>query len=375
MVPAVETVPLPLAFSVEGGAYIDAIPQRALDMRATSLAYRHGLPDPDYVCFPVAKDEAAFLAGKVQRGEVRARPAAGDRAIIESLKPNKGGNPAITELHHLDIVRLHRRVLTDDFRPLTLGVTFPGAPGKSFIAIRAHVGANGEPFPGFLPKAAQNPHFRLAPFIVIDESTRQEMRTAAGSASISLAARVSIVSRSPRPPRRSSRPSMKSTSPVFRTGTVRNARAMRYRPPCAAASSRNVCDLPAPGSPSRTTLGCVRNALNSPLRIPFALTLLWMNLSNNTVHGIFKTIDAPSQTASAELTLVGSRDDPDLSRIGAPGEEDEALASERHGPRRDRALAERVLAAVVKLVGVAEPGGGVQLPRLPCRCLTVERRV
>ncbi len=110
------------------------------------------------------------------------------------------------------------------------------------------------------PRSSKNGSRETMSLSPSQSAPRQEIRTAAGSASINLAARVSTVSRSPRPPRRSSRPSMNRISPVALTGRVRNARAVRYRPRHATASSLNACDLPEPGSPSRTMLGCARNA-------------------------------------------------------------------------------------------------------------------
>src|SRR4051794_35545949 len=53
IVVAVEKASLPLSFLVETGAYINAI-RSSLDILATSLAYRYGVPKPDKCYFPFA---------------------------------------------------------------------------------------------------------------------------------------------------------------------------------------------------------------------------------------------------------------------------------------------------------------------------------
>lgn len=89
---------------------------------------------------------------------------------MKSLKPYGGGNDALWALHQLDILRKHRRLLNVDSRAATLSVRFKGAPGERYIPIAAYVGANGETALGFLPKAACNAQFQIAPFIVIQEA-------------------------------------------------------------------------------------------------------------------------------------------------------------------------------------------------------------
>ena len=117
LIVAVEKEPFPLKFSVEFGVYLNAI-WSSLDILATSLAQRHGVPRPDSASFPIAKSEAVFLAGKDFKGAelIKGLPAS-ERALIEGLKPYKGGNDLLWSLHNLDIVRKHRRLLTIEVTP------------------------------------------------------------------------------------------------------------------------------------------------------------------------------------------------------------------------------------------------------------------
>ena len=62
---AIQKESLPLLFNVEMGAYVNAI-RSSLDLLATALAYRCGVPKPDEAYFPVGKSGAAFRAGQVK---------------------------------------------------------------------------------------------------------------------------------------------------------------------------------------------------------------------------------------------------------------------------------------------------------------------
>ena len=107
---AVENEPLPLKFNVEVGAYINAI-RSALDLLATALAERYRVPKPEDAYFPVAKSATAFAAGNYKGSKfVKGLPPT-ERAIIEDLKPYKGGDRLLWSLHDLDIIRKHRRLI------------------------------------------------------------------------------------------------------------------------------------------------------------------------------------------------------------------------------------------------------------------------
>src|SRR5438270_110406 len=97
---------LPIAFSVEAGAYINAT-RSSLDILAMALVRRHGLLiEERRVYFPITESEEAFL--KKGGAPLLQQLPEEDRAKLFSLKPYRGGNAALWALHHLDIVRKHR---------------------------------------------------------------------------------------------------------------------------------------------------------------------------------------------------------------------------------------------------------------------------
>jgi hypothetical protein len=126
---------LPLSFSVEAGAYINAI-RSSLDILAMALVRRHSVViSEDQVCFPIFRSEAAFNEKK--GGQLLQRLPERERTIIEALRPYPEGNSDLWTLHRLDIVRKHKRLLDvrlqplhmsmegslkpDDFKPLPIG--------------------------------------------------------------------------------------------------------------------------------------------------------------------------------------------------------------------------------------------------------------
>jgi hypothetical protein len=119
---AVEKELLPLSFNVEVGAYINAI-RSGLDILAFALVRRYNLDIPeDRVMFPIARSEETFRNRSWQgRPFLEALPAR-DREIIETLKPYQGGSAGLWTLHHLDIVRKHRRLLTAVLRPISISL-------------------------------------------------------------------------------------------------------------------------------------------------------------------------------------------------------------------------------------------------------------
>ena len=115
--------PIPTDIHVEVGCLINKI-RSSLDLLATSLAHRFGVPRPDEAYFPVAKSAAAFASGDYKGSKfVKALPAS-EIASIETLKPYDGGNPALWSLHQLDIMRKHRRLLGAIAGPSRFIITF-----------------------------------------------------------------------------------------------------------------------------------------------------------------------------------------------------------------------------------------------------------
>jgi hypothetical protein len=129
-----EKAPLPLAFQVEAGAYINAI-RSSLDILAATLANRHCQSLIDYAYFPVASSQQAFFTGNYKGSNfVRALPVR-ERNIIEMLSPYKDGNNLLYGLHLLDVVRKHQRLLGVEVRPYHLVVSGWGDTTKAFTPV------------------------------------------------------------------------------------------------------------------------------------------------------------------------------------------------------------------------------------------------
>ena len=125
---------LPLAFQVEAGAYINAI-RSSLDILAVTLANRHCRALVDAAYFPVAKSAAFFAAGQYKGAKfVRALPEK-ERAVIEFLRPYKGGNNLLYPLHNLDIVRKHQRLLGVEVQPQMFIVSGWGDTVNAFTPV------------------------------------------------------------------------------------------------------------------------------------------------------------------------------------------------------------------------------------------------
>jgi hypothetical protein len=118
--------PLPRVFNVEFGAYVNVI-RTALDMLAVTLAERYRLVEQgrisnlSEVYFPIAKSAHAFASGNPKgRKFVNALPDV-ERLKIEALQPYQGGHKYLWNLHHLDIVRKHHRLIELSARPVGFG--------------------------------------------------------------------------------------------------------------------------------------------------------------------------------------------------------------------------------------------------------------
>jgi hypothetical protein len=167
---AVEKEPLPRAFNVEAGAYLNVI-RSALDILAVSLAQRHGITRIDRVYFPILKSEAEFRAGKYKGAELINGLPAPERNIIKSLEPYKGGNDSLWALHQLDIRRKHHRLVAVGHHPARLSVIQGGDDG--FVALRNFTGyitSNDETILGLYAKSAPKPKLQYTPEIFIAES-------------------------------------------------------------------------------------------------------------------------------------------------------------------------------------------------------------
>ncbi len=136
---ALEKEFLPVAFSVEAGAYINMI-RSGLDILAMALTRRHNHPIPeDRVSFPIADNEEAFFK---KGGALLQHLPEEERAklLASSLTAGEMRRAALWALHRLDIVRKHRRLLDVQIRPIHLWMEGSLKPGD-FKPI------HGEPFP------------------------------------------------------------------------------------------------------------------------------------------------------------------------------------------------------------------------------------
>jgi hypothetical protein len=171
---------LPLSFNVEVGAYINAL-RSGLDILAAALVRRHRLPfDEDEVYFPIARSEATFTKQSWPgRKFIDALPA-NEQQIIASLRPYKGGSAPLWALHHLDIVRKHRRLLTVLPRPITITLqgTLQLGDFKPLAVDAVHV--NEEIIIGMLRKGVDPKLVRAKFYVALDEQEHIQRRPVPG---------------------------------------------------------------------------------------------------------------------------------------------------------------------------------------------------
>jgi len=163
-----EKEPIPLAFNVEAGAYINAI-RSSLDILASALATRHCKHLIDDAYFPAAASAQHFARGQYKGSKfVQALPAK-ERDIIESIEPYKGGNPTIYPLHQLDIVRKHVRLLTVLVQPARLGMRREALPFFKPLSIPWLRVSDEETVLGLFSKDAPDPELDFTGQISLDE--------------------------------------------------------------------------------------------------------------------------------------------------------------------------------------------------------------
>lgn len=164
---ALEKEILPIAFSVEAGAYINAI-RSSLDILAMALVRRHALSIEDRrVYFPIADSEEA-LVKKGGTPLLQQLPEE-DRAKLFSLKPYRGGNAALWALHHLDIVRKHRRLLDVQIRPIHLSMSGSLKPGDFEPLHGEPFQAGAETVIGLIRKGVPGPAMQSRFYVAINE--------------------------------------------------------------------------------------------------------------------------------------------------------------------------------------------------------------
>ncbi|SED79107.1 hypothetical protein SAMN05519104_4378 [Rhizobiales bacterium GAS188] len=164
----VEKEPFPLSFNVEVGAYINAI-RSGLDILATALAIRHQVAKARDVQFPVAKSLADYEAGKYKGARFVERLPATERGIIESLRPYRGGNDQLWALHHLDILRKHRRLLEVFINPAVVQIFDEFGQLKIKGVYSGSMGGNSKTILAYFPKGAPKPKIDFTGNVAIDE--------------------------------------------------------------------------------------------------------------------------------------------------------------------------------------------------------------
>ncbi len=164
---ALEKEILPIAFSVEVGAYINAI-RSSIDILAMALVRRHGLPiEERLVYFPIADSEEALV--KKGGAPLLQQLPEEDRVKLLSLKPYRGGNAALWALHHLDIVRKHRRLLDVQIRPIHLSMSGSLKPGDFEPLHGEPFQAGAETVIGLIRKGVPGPTMQSRFYVAINE--------------------------------------------------------------------------------------------------------------------------------------------------------------------------------------------------------------
>jgi len=166
LIVAVEKEPLPLSFNVEVGAHLNTL-RSSLDILATALAHRYGIAKPNEVYFPVVRSEAVFLGGDYKGSKlVKGLPPA-ERALIEELKPYKGGNDRLWWLHDLDIVRKHRGLLAAEITPASIGISGFGIRDHFVPVSSGWMRADDKTVLGFWPRGRAEPKVDFTPYVAI----------------------------------------------------------------------------------------------------------------------------------------------------------------------------------------------------------------
>ena len=106
----VKANPVPAIINAETGSIINSI-RSSLDLLASALAARNGHLGSRQTYFPVCKSLADFQNTKSGGMAKIKHLSSADQAVIESLRPYKGGDDLLFALHELDIMRKHRRLV------------------------------------------------------------------------------------------------------------------------------------------------------------------------------------------------------------------------------------------------------------------------
>jgi hypothetical protein len=165
---------LPVAFSVEAGAYVNTL-RSSLDILGMALVRRHSLAIAEHrVYFPVADSKEALL--KNGGAPLLQELPEEDRVRLLALKPYRSGNAALWALHHLDIVRKHRRPLDVQIRPIHLSMKGSLKPGDFEPLHGEPFQAGAETVLGLLRKGVPEPAMQSRFYVAINEPSTIQRR-------------------------------------------------------------------------------------------------------------------------------------------------------------------------------------------------------
>jgi hypothetical protein len=167
---AFEKDELPLAFSVEAGAYINAI-RSSLDVLACVVGKREAFLEPDNIYFPIAGSLDSFTTGDYPGSKFIKNISADHRLVFEKYKPYKGGNDDLWSCHQLDITRKHKRLLGIYLRAARSWVTGYNLRETFQSAAVAFIpGGPGETILGLLLKGAPRPQVNYTARVCFNEA-------------------------------------------------------------------------------------------------------------------------------------------------------------------------------------------------------------
>jgi hypothetical protein len=169
LIVAIENELLPLHFHAEVGAYINSI-RSSLDILASVLVKRHNIPILEHrAYFPIAESKEKFEKSKDAQIFVAGLPPLGQR-LFRDLKPYRGGNELLWTLHHLDIMRKHRRLLNARLNPIHMWMTGSLADGDfTPLGGDGSIQVNEETVLGMIRKGVPRPSIHTTFYVGIDE--------------------------------------------------------------------------------------------------------------------------------------------------------------------------------------------------------------
>jgi hypothetical protein len=163
LVVVIEKEPLPFAFHVEAGAYINTI-RSSLDVLASALYARNRMSENAEAHFPIFRSWVDFI-DPVEGLEGKKWLSPAERAVIKTLNPYQGGNELLWSLHQLDIMRKHRRLLRVEPTPGFFRVVGPAVEPLQTGWMRT----NNQTVLARIAKGASQPQVTRAFTVTLDE--------------------------------------------------------------------------------------------------------------------------------------------------------------------------------------------------------------